>query len=85
MAQTTTVTKKGQVTIPKSFRDKLGLKKGTRVSFRLSSRPDELRLKPAPDFLEVAEGLSRKLKQRLKKIISPLKAREYMEKYYQRV
>ncbi|MHB2169269.1 AbrB/MazE/SpoVT family DNA-binding domain-containing protein [Alsobacter sp. R-9] len=32
---TTTVTTKGQVTIPKSIRDRLGIKPGTRVEFRL--------------------------------------------------
>ena len=35
MKQESTVTKKGQVTIPKVIRDKLGLKKGTKVYFEL--------------------------------------------------
>lgn len=33
-----TVTEKGQVTIPKAVRDKLGLKKGTKVYFELRGR-----------------------------------------------
>jgi AbrB family looped-hinge helix DNA binding protein len=32
---TTTVTTKGQVTIPKPIRDRLGIKPGTKVEFRL--------------------------------------------------
>ncbi len=33
-----TVTEKGQVTIPKAVRDKLGLKKGTKVYFELRGK-----------------------------------------------
>ena len=32
---TTTVTSKGQVTIPKAVRDELGLREGDRVAFRI--------------------------------------------------
>ena len=35
MKQEATITEKGQVTIPKVIRDKLGLKKGTKVYFEL--------------------------------------------------
>ena len=33
MIETTTISSKGQVTIPAGFREKLGLKKGTKVAF----------------------------------------------------
>lgn len=35
MSEEATVTKKGQVTIPKKVRDKLGLKEGRKVSFEV--------------------------------------------------
>ena len=38
MAEKATVTKKGQVTIPKKIRDKLGLKEGKKVSFELKGK-----------------------------------------------
>lgn len=38
MKQEATVTEKGQVTIPKLIRDKLGLKKGTKVYFELRGK-----------------------------------------------
>jgi antitoxin PrlF len=33
-----TMTEKGQVTIPKAIRDKLGLKKGTKIFFELRGK-----------------------------------------------
>ncbi len=38
MKQEATVTEKGQITIPKVIRDKLGLKKGTKVYFELRGK-----------------------------------------------
>lgn len=77
MTYHTTVTKKGQITIPKVFRDRLGLDRIRRVTVEMKSTGD-LRIKPAPDFLEVA----RKIKVRRK--LDPVKAREFMEKNYER-
>jgi len=79
MTYQTNVTKKGQITIPKVFRDKLGLDKIKRVTVEMKPTGEALQIKPAPDFLEV-----------IKKIKPPknrknvLKAREYMEKHYER-
>lgn len=44
----TTVTSKGQVTIPKAVRDQLGLKPGSKVEFR-SGRDGEIVLKRADE------------------------------------
>jgi AbrB family looped-hinge helix DNA binding protein len=54
MLQTTTITSKGQVTIPAYFRQQLGLQAGQKVSFSLSQKqPKKLVLKPIPDFLSL--------------------------------
>ncbi len=80
MTYATTVTKKGQITIPKVFRDQLGLDQTRRVLVEMESSGKSLKLKPAPDFLEVVRKI-RPPKRR----INVLKAREYMERNYERV
>lgn len=60
MKKEATVTKKGQVTIPKAIRDRLGLKKGTKVYF-------ELRGKEAVMLLEEKDPLE-ELRQLRKEI-----------------
>ena len=60
MKQEATLTEKGQVTIPKLIRDKLGLKKGTKVYF-------ELRGKEAVMLPEVEDPLE-ELRQMRKEI-----------------
>jgi antitoxin PrlF len=47
-----TVTSKGQITLPKSVRDALGLKAGDRVLFRVHD--DRAVLAKVPDFLDLA-------------------------------
>ena len=47
-----TVTSKGQVTLPKSVRDALGLKKGDRVLFRVQK--GRAILAKVPDLLDLA-------------------------------
>jgi AbrB family looped-hinge helix DNA binding protein len=42
------VTSKGQVTIPKSVRQRLGIRKGTRVAFSVSGKHAELRVQSTP-------------------------------------
>lgn len=42
--QTTRVTSKGQVTIPKAVRQRLGIGQGTRVAFHVSGERVELRV-----------------------------------------
>ena len=47
-----TVTSKGQITLPKSVRDALGLKAGDRVIFRV--HPKRAVLAKVPNFLDLA-------------------------------
>ncbi|MFP5406459.1 MAG: AbrB/MazE/SpoVT family DNA-binding domain-containing protein [Gammaproteobacteria bacterium] len=46
--ESTTVTSKGQVTIPKTIRQKLGLRQGSRVEFVMTGDRVELRVKSTP-------------------------------------
>ena len=46
--QTTSVTSKGQVTIPKSVRQKLGIRQGSKVEFFFADDHVELRVKSTP-------------------------------------
>lgn len=80
MTYQTTVTKKGQITIPKAFRDKLGLDRTRRVTVEMKPTGDGLQIKPAPDFLEVVKKIKPPKHRR-----NVLKAREYMERNYERV
>ena len=45
----TSVTSKGQVTIPKGSRQALGIRQGTRVEFVLIDGRAEMRVKSSPD------------------------------------
>ncbi|MBI4260973.1 MAG: AbrB/MazE/SpoVT family DNA-binding domain-containing protein [Actinobacteria bacterium] len=47
-----TVTSKGQVTLPKSVRDALGIRSGDRILFQVHG--DRAVLAKVPDFLELA-------------------------------
>ena len=79
MTYQTTITKKGQITIPKEIREILELEEGKKLKIEFEKRKREIKIKPAYDFLKIV----RKIK--VKKKIDPVKAREYMEKFYERV
>lgn len=79
MPYQTTITTKGQITIPKEIRDILRLREGRKMSIEIQAKNGEMRLKPYPDILELAGTL------KVKKKMNVLKAREYMEKHYARV
>jgi AbrB family looped-hinge helix DNA binding protein len=76
MAYQTTLTKKGQITIPKGIREALKLREGKRLEVEMEKRSKRIILKPAVDILDLAG------KFKTKKKINPVKARELMEKYY---
>lgn len=74
MTYLTTITKKGQITIPKKIRDFLKLKKGRRLEIKIEKK--EIRIKPALDILDLAG------KFKPKKVVDPVKIREMMAKIY---
>lgn len=56
--ETTTVTIKGQVTIPKEVRQKLGIRQGSRIEFSLVGDHAEMRLKyPAAQVPQSGFGM----------------------------
>lgn len=81
MTHSTTLTQKGQITIPKLMREFLRLKTGQRISLELEEEKEEIKLKVYPDILELAG----KIKVKKNKGVDPVKAREYMETHYERV
>lgn len=46
--QTTSVTSKGQVTIPKALRQQLGIRQGSKLEFIIADDHIELRIKSTP-------------------------------------
>lgn len=46
--EVTSVTSKGQVTIPKEVRQKLGIRQGSRIEFALAGDHVEMRVKSSP-------------------------------------
>ena len=77
MTYQTTITSKGQVTVPVKIRQAMKLSKNTKLTWGFDSKLKQATLKPAPDILEVVKKFKRKK-------IDPVKAREYMEKNYER-
>lgn len=76
MLYQTTITQKGQITIPKEIREILKLNPSSRIILELKNK--EVKIKSAPDILEMAG------KFKPKKKFSALKLREKMEKEYGR-
>ncbi|OIO50001.1 AbrB family transcriptional regulator [bacterium (Candidatus Gribaldobacteria) CG_4_10_14_0_2_um_filter_41_16] len=82
MTYSTTITQKGQITIPKAIRDVLRMTIGQKISLELEREKEEIRIRVFPDILELAGTI----KVRKNKGVDPVKAREYMEThYYERV
>jgi AbrB family looped-hinge helix DNA binding protein len=79
MTYQTTVTTKGQITIPKAFRDRLRLSRMSRLTVEMDAKSQKITLKPTPDFFEVIKKIKRP-----KNPMDAVKAREFMEKNYER-
>ena len=60
MMISTSITQKGQVTIPISIRKKLGLKTGQKVAF--TDRGKDVVIEPIPNFLDLMGSLKTKKK-----------------------
>lgn len=80
MTYNTSITSKGQITIPKKIRDILHLSAGKILTVGLGRNREEITIRPAEDFLEVAKKLSLKIKKK----VNPLRARDALEKQYER-
>lgn len=74
---TTNVTQKGQITLPKSLREKLSIEPYDKVVVKKAG--NHLKIYPTQDILDIAG------KYQAKKGQSALKARELMERNYKRV
>lgn len=75
----TTVTQKGQITLPKFLRDSVNVRVRNKVVVKKAK--DHLKVYPIKDILDLA-GTYKPKKNKSK---SALKARESMEKQYKRV
>ncbi|MBI4130564.1 AbrB/MazE/SpoVT family DNA-binding domain-containing protein [Candidatus Roizmanbacteria bacterium] len=74
----TTITQKGQITIPKKLRMQYGFRSYDRVI--LEPGDDHVKVRPVKDILDLAGTF----KPRKNAGVSVLKAREAMEKNYER-
>lgn len=81
----TTMTQKGQITIPKKMREALGLLPRAKINLRLVDKKKKtIQIEEVPDFFTLAGSLNKYVpKEKLR--IDPVKARAYMEKNYERV
>ncbi|MBI2415440.1 MAG: AbrB/MazE/SpoVT family DNA-binding domain-containing protein [Candidatus Kerfeldbacteria bacterium] len=75
----TTLTQKGQITIPKGIRDILKLSPFAKVRIRLANDQKTALIEPAEDFINLAQQVT------VKKKHNPIKARELLERRYERI
>lgn len=73
------ITSKGQITIPKEIRDSLKLKPSQKVIFDYENK--KLTIKPEKSFREIADEISKEVTNKA----DVLKARKYFEKNYERI
>ena len=84
MIQTTTITQKWQMTIPRKIRDLIGITNpGTFLIEVVDKKEKVIKIKEKPSFLDLAGSIPAKNKKG--KNIDKLDVREYMEKNYERI
>ena len=81
MQYPTTITSKWQMTLPKAARKLLDITSPGRVLLDVDSKKKIMAVKKVPSFLALAGTFIPKKH----KNVSVLKARDYMEKHYERV
>jgi len=74
----TTITKKGQITIPKKLRKALGFEQFLKVAIEVEKDEKVIKVRPVFDILDIAGDFA------IQKKGSVLKARKEMEKTYKR-
>lgn len=84
MLQSTTITQKWQMTLPKKIRDLLGLESPGKFLLEVVDRKEKLvKISKRPSISALAGSIPAKYKK--EKNIDKLDIREYMEKNYERV
>ena len=78
MSYQTTITSKGQITIPKEIRDLFDLQRHKKLVVEVRGKKKEITIRPAHDFLQIAKDI------KVKRKLDPVKARAYMEEHYER-
>lgn len=81
MVYPTTITAKWQMTIPKQVRKTLGIKRQGRVVIAVEPIKKSFTIHQPPSILDLAG----KFTPKRNKGVSVLKAREYMERHYERI
>lgn len=76
MSYQTTITRKGQITIPKEIREILKLEVGKKLDVEFERKKKEIKIKPAPDILDLAGTF------KPEKVINAVKVRELMTRKY---
>ena len=79
MTYTTTVTQKGQITLPQTVRNKLNIRIREKVTIQIEN--DYIKIQPTVDILSIAGSLKKKVKPS----DNILNARESFERNYSRV
>ncbi len=78
MPHIVSITKKGQMTLPKEIRVELGLKTPDKVSIELDDKKKTLKIEKVPDIMELAGRFKAPNGK------TALKSREYLESHYKR-
>jgi AbrB family looped-hinge helix DNA binding protein len=79
MTYQTTITKKGQVTVPKAVRDALNIKLGSKVDLTFDEKKKTVKIKPLPSLKDIAGRF------KVKNPKNAVEMRAYMERHYRRV